>query len=145
MILATECNCPQWCGDINCEGLGVPAFLRVSVEDRAAAWANMPPPPPPIVFEVAPTEDPSTIALRLELEGAKRIKTGRRIERMLAPKVAGVASATDHSQDRWDSRRNCWVPMVPLGKPTHHEAPQELGKPIKTKTVRAKPKGRKGQ
>lgn len=127
------CKCAQWCGDINCAGLEIPAFLKLSKEERAEGWRNMPPPRAPIVFEVPPTSDPATEALRLELAAGKKAKTRARIDKLLASKETPI----DRSEQRWDARSNRWVPLGYPPKPTHPEPPQEAKE---TRTKREKRK-----
>lgn len=137
MILATSCACKTWCGDRDCPGLEVPAFLRLTKEERLEGWRNAPAPSAPISFDsisTRPNEDPATTALREELATGKKRKSTVRIEKMLAKKE----EPRDHSQERWDSRTNRWVPLQPQPRKVDPrasqavlEAPEKAAKPAR--------------
>lgn len=82
---------------------GIPAFLKLTPEERKAGWERHPPRAMP-AFTTERSVDPATAAFAAELAAQKKLKTKARISRMLAPKV-------DTQGKRWDSRTCKWVAM----------------------------------
>ncbi len=95
---------------------GIPDFLRADTPEKVAArrqaWLDTPPRAMPTFIDKPRTEDPEAAALRAELEAAAAVKTGNRIAKM---KAKQETKKTDRTGQRWDARRNKWVPE---GQPT---------------------------
>lgn len=86
-------------------GDAIPAFLRLTAEERRAAWERNPPKP-------MPAEERSRELDELRA-AARKQAAYERIEAMklkqAAKKAKPVAVKIDHKRMRWDARRNRFV------------------------------------
>lgn len=87
----------------------IPAFLQIPQAQRNASWVRSPPRVAPSTANVSrgPTmEDPTTTALRAELEAEKKLKTDNRIGKMLARKEEKEATRAGKV---WCTRTAKWI------------------------------------
>jgi hypothetical protein len=77
----------------------IPDFLRLSPEQRRAAWERNP--PKAVVSGPQPTD-----AIREQLKAEKKAKAYTRIAKL---KEKQALDAIPKSQRRWDATRNKWV------------------------------------
>lgn len=88
----------------------LPPFLRISQEDRRAAWVAKPPRPMPLFQDKPRNEDQLTEQFRLQVEEEKRLASLNKIFKM----KTRLATPKDLENYTWDSRRNQWV-KIPSG------------------------------
>lgn len=115
---------------------GLPAELLLTQEQRTAAWE-----PDTGVTWTHSFKDPATESQREIHEQFKREATARRIQKLLARKArkaAAVKPATIRGQ-RWDSRRNKWVPINPTESRMKDDIKSESAASATTDTDTQKP------